>query len=81
MLASQDHTTLPTPEGREALVQELTERLLPLAEQAARRMAEALAELPDDQLFGAIEHTLRDQAHRLATDAHQAAVAAKKRGT
>lgn len=46
------------------------------------RMADQLAALPEDQLFGQIEYHLRDLSHDLASRAHQAAVdAGKKRAT
>jgi hypothetical protein len=49
---------------------------------ALERMADALADLPDDEAFGQIEYTLRDLGHDLAANAHQAGLdAGKKRGT
>jgi hypothetical protein len=44
------------------------------------QMADDLTNLPDDQLFGAIEFALRDQAHALASAAHQAALDGRKKG-
>jgi hypothetical protein len=76
-------TAPPTPaEDREARVQQLLERLRPLLEQRARRMAEDLIDTPPQQVLGDIEYTLRDHAHRLATDVHQVALDGdQKRGT
>jgi hypothetical protein len=37
--------------------------------------------LPDEQLFGQIEFTLRDHAHRFATAAHQAGLDARPKKT
>jgi hypothetical protein len=70
------------PEDREARIRQLTERLRPLLERRAREMAEALTDTPPEQILGAVEYTLRDHAHRLATDVHQVALDGdKKRGT
>jgi hypothetical protein len=45
------------------------------------RLADELVDLPDDKVFGAIEYTLRDLSHDLATHAHQAGIeASKKKG-
>jgi hypothetical protein len=65
----------------QARVHAIRERLRPLLEQTATDMAEALAELSDDQLFGQIEFTLRDRAHRFATAAHQAGIDARQKKT
>jgi hypothetical protein len=57
-------------------------RLKERSEPSLRRMAERLADLPEDQSFGQVELDLRDLARRLASDAHQAGLeAGKKRGT
>ena len=67
---------------REARIQELLQQLRPHAEQALRQMAERLADLPEDKAFGQVEYDLRDLAHQLAADTHQAGLhAGKKRGT
>jgi hypothetical protein len=58
---------------------DLRNRLRPVFDQALERMAAQLADLPDDQLFGAIEFALRDQAHALAAAAHQAALDGRKK--
>ena len=69
-------------EAREARIRQLMERLQPLLEQRARKMAEALTDTPPEQILGKVECTLRDHAHRLATDAHQVALDGdQKRGT
>ena len=65
---------------REARLQALRDRLRPLFEQTLSRMAEALTDLPDDQIFGDVELALRDQVHDLAADAHTAALAGRKKG-
>ena len=52
------------------------------ADAILERMANELVDLPDYQAFGAIEYTLRDLGHELASKAHQASFdAGKKRGT
>ena len=81
MLEPQPSTPSPLGEDRESRVRALAAQLLPLLEQAARRMAEELVDKPDHELFGAVEFQLRDHAHQLAADAHQLALGAKKRGT
>ena len=69
-------------EDREARIQHLLERLRPVLERRARQMAEALTDAPPEQILGAVEYTLRDHAHRLATEAHQVALDGdQKRGT
>jgi hypothetical protein len=71
-----------TPDDREARVQELLRQLRPAAEDALRRMAERLVDLPEDQSFGAVEYDLRDLAHDLAAVSHQTGLhAGKKRAT
>ena len=82
MLNTPPSTPLATPEGREARVQALLDRLRPQADQALRQMAERLVDLPGDRAFGQIEYDLRDLAHGLAAASHQAGLdAGKKRGT
>ena len=72
----------PVSDDREARTQDLVAQLLPHVQLTARRLAEALVDRPDDQLFGALEHELRDAAHDLATRAHQTGLdGRKKRGT
>ena len=67
-------------EERDARRQRILELLR--GDPALERMADALAELPDDKVFGQIEYTLRDLGHELAANAHQAGLdAGKKRGT
>ena len=52
------------------------------AEPILGRMADRLADLPDDKAFGQIEYDLRDMAHDLAACAHKAGLdAGKKRAT
>ena len=71
-----------TADGREARIQELLGRLQPHAQQALRRMAERLVDLPEGQAFGQVEYDLRDLAHALASASHQAGLeAGKKRAT
>ncbi len=65
---------------RQARLDALTARLRPVAEAAARRMAEELVDRPDAQLFGAVEFALRDAAHDLAAAAHQTGLEARKKG-
>src|SRR5260370_22312418 len=74
-----DSSPNATADDREARLPALRDRLRPLFEQTLSRMAEALTDLPDDQLFGPIERTLRDQVHDLAADAHTAALAGRKK--
>jgi len=69
-------------DDREARIQELRARLRPHAQQALRRVAERLVDLPEGQAFGQVEYDLRDLAHELAAASHQAALeGGKKRGT
>jgi hypothetical protein len=51
-----------------------------LVEQAALDLASELLDLPDEQLFGRIEFTLRDRVHRLAADVHQTELDTRKKG-
>lgn len=81
MLRDSDSTASSIPDDRESRIQALIDQLLPHLQHSARRMAEALVDRPDDQLFGAVEHELRDAAHDLATRAHQTGLdGQKKRG-
>ena len=69
-------------EDREIRVRQLMERFQPLLEQRARQMAEALTDTPPEQILGKVAYTLRDHAHRLATEVHQVALDGdQKRGT
>src|SRR5262245_61097125 len=68
------------PDDREARIQALLDHLRPAADAALRQMAEALADRPDHELFGPVEHQLRDAAHDLARAAHQAAADGRKKG-
>ena len=69
-----------TPADRAARLAALRDRLRPLVEQAAERLAEALLDAPDEQLVGDVEFRLRDEAHRLAAAAHQAGLEGRKKG-
>src|SRR5262249_2836225 len=80
MLNKQPPPAAPDTSDREARVQALVERLRPDAEQALRRMAEKLVDLPDDKAFGQVEYDLRDLSHRLAASCHQAGLQAGKKG-
>ena len=78
--------TLSTPNQtsieREERRQQILAALRGQADSVLERWADELVDLPDDQAFGAIEYTLRDLSHELATHAHQAGLqAGKKRAT
>lgn len=80
MLHESAFATNPIPLEREERRQRILQALKddPLLE----RLADELVDLPDDQVFGQIEYTLRDLGHDLATKAHQAGIdAGKKRAT
>ena len=80
MLRDPSFATPAVSEDRDARRQRILELLR--GDPALERMADALAELPDDKAFGQIEYTLRDLGHELAAHAHQAGLdAGKKRGT
>ena len=82
VMADSHRPVLASAEDRETRILQLMERLQPLLEQRARKMAEALTDTPPEQILGKVEYTLRDQAHRLATDVHQVALDGdQKRGT
>jgi hypothetical protein len=71
-----------TSQDREARRQQLLLALRGATDSVLERLADQLVDLPDDQVFGQIEYTLRDLGHDFATRAHQAGVAAaKKRAT
>ena len=81
MNASQS-APLQISDDRETRIQALIEQLRPDAEAALRQMAERLVDLPEEKSFGQIEYDLRDDAHRLASLAHQTGLlAGKKRAT
>ena len=54
--------------------QRIYERLQPLLEQEARRMAKVLAGKDDRQLLGKTEFELRDRVHELGAKALEAAI-------
>lgn len=80
-----DHTSAApsqTADDRESRIEALLARLRPDAERVLRQMAERLVDLPEDGCFGQVEYDLRDLAHDLAADSHQAGLqAAKKKAT
>src|SRR4051812_21999544 len=81
-MTAPDRPALASEEAREVRIRQLMERLRPLLEQRAREMAETLADTPPEQILGKVEYTLRDHAHRLATEVHQVALDGdQKRGT
>ena len=53
--------------------QRFYERLRPLLDDEARRMAKVLAGKPDSELFGETEFKLRDRVHELGARALEAA--------
>ena len=80
MLRNPPSATSAIPEDRDTRRQRILDLLR--HDPALERMADALADLPDDEAFGQIEYTLRDLGHELAANAHQAGLdAGKKRGT
>jgi hypothetical protein len=82
MLSESSSTTTQTSEERERRRCQILEALRGEADALLERCADALVDLPDDQVFGSIEHTLRDLSHDFAARAHQAGIdAGKKRGT
>src|SRR5262245_12266684 len=82
MLNDSTSATNQTSQGREARRQLLLQALRGPADSLLERLADELVDLPDDQVFGAIEHTLRDLGHDFAARAHQAGIdAGKKRAT
>jgi hypothetical protein len=82
MLNESSSDANQTSQGREERRQQLLQALRAEAERVLQRMADALVDLPDDEAFGAVEYTLRDLGHDLATRAHQAGLrAGKKRAT
>jgi hypothetical protein len=82
VMADSNRSAPASEEARETRIRQLMERLQPLLEQRARKMAEALTDTPPEQILGKVEYTLRDHAHRLATEVHQVALDGdQKRGT
>jgi HPt (histidine-containing phosphotransfer) domain-containing protein len=82
MLGDKDSAASKIPDGRDSRVEALLARLKERSESSLRLMAERLADLPEEQSFGQVEHDLRDLAHRLASSAHQAGLeASQKKGT
>ena len=55
-------------------VQVLFERLKPLYEQEAMRMAEAMATKKDEEMFGKNEYEIRDRVHELGAKTLEIAV-------
>jgi len=72
MLNPVDSAPSQPADDREARIQALLGQLRPHAEAVLRRMAERLADLPEDQAFGQVVLDLRDLAHDLAAASHQA---------
>lgn len=60
-------------EEQQAEAQRIFERLGPLFEEERLRMACALASKGDRELFGRMEHELRERAHRLGAKTLEAA--------
>ena len=77
MLRNPPFATSAIPEGRDVRRQRILDLLR--ADPALERMADELADLPDDKAFGQIEYTLRDLGHELAANAHQAGLDAGKK--
>ena len=69
-----------TADDREARVRALLDLLRAGAEPRLRQMAERLADLPDGQAFGQVEHDLGDLGRDIAACAHQAGLDAGKKG-
>lgn len=80
MLTPPPSSPCPLLLDREARRQALRERLSPFVERATEALIDELADLPEDQLFGAVELRLRDHSHQLAADAHQVALDGAKKG-
>jgi len=79
MLNEPTSTTHQTSQGREQRRHQILAALR--GDALLERMADALVDLPDDKAFGAIEYTLRDLGHDLASRAHQARLDAGKKTT
>src|SRR3954465_3610924 len=81
-MADSNHPVPASAEDRETRIRQRMERLQPLLEQRARKMAEVLTDTPPEQILGKVEYALRDHAHRLATEVHQVALDGdQRRGT
>lgn len=71
-----------TSQDREARRQQVLLAMRGATDSVLERLADELVDLPDDQVFGQIEYTLRDLGHDFVTRAHQAGInVAKKRAT
>jgi hypothetical protein len=82
MLNDSSSATHQTSQDREVRRQQLLQALHGQAAPLLERLADQLVDLPDDQVFGALEYTLRDLSHDFAAQAHQAGIdAGKKRAT
>ena len=81
MLNESTSATTQTSVDREERRQQFLQALRREADSVLERLADELVDLPDDKVFGTIEYTLRDLSHELASRAHQAGVAGKKRAT
>lgn len=79
MLDNAASSPSPLADDREARLQALLQRLRPHADRALRQLAERLIDLPEDGCFGQVEYDLRDRAHQLAADSHQAGLEAAKK--
>jgi hypothetical protein len=81
-MADPNPSVSVSSDDRETRIRQLMEQLQPVLERRVRQMAEALTDTAPEQILGAVEYALRDQAHRLATEVHQVALDGdKKRGT
>jgi hypothetical protein len=82
MLNENASATNQIPDEREIRRAAILCALRADAERVLGRMADELADLPEDKAFGKIEYDLRDLAHDLAACAHKAGLeAGKKRAT
>lgn len=82
MLKGTASATKQTSNDRETRRQQILARLKADSAGILERMADELADLPDDKAFGRIEFDLRDLAHELAACAHRTGLdAGKKRAT
>lgn len=82
MLNENSSATNQIPDERETRRAAILSALKRDAEAVLGRMADRLADLPEDKAFGQIEYDLRDMAHDLAASAHKAGLdAGKKRAT
>ena len=82
MLDSNSSATNRTSNEREIRRAAILSALRADADGILERMADELADLPEDKAFGQIEYDLRDLAHELAASAHKAGLdAGKKRAT